>query len=72
MSQNFNVSASFHDHSVSLREVTRKDDHFQSVSFFQKCATLAIFFYLRYLISYRNLQEIIAELGVDVDHTKLS
>src|SRR5690606_35591136 len=33
----FTVSASCHDHSVSLREVKRNDDHFQRVSFSQKC-----------------------------------
>ena len=28
----------------------------------------AVFFYLRYAVSYRDLEEILAEWGVNVDH----
>jgi transposase-like protein len=28
----------------------------------------AVFFYVRYAVSYRDLEEIMAERGVDVDH----
>ena len=32
----------------------------------------AVFFYVRYTVSYRDLEEIMAERGVQVDHTTLS
>lgn len=32
----------------------------------------AVFFYLRYPVSYRNLEEIMEERGVDVDHATLN
>jgi putative transposase len=32
----------------------------------------AIFFYLRYPVSYRDLEEILEERGVDVDHGTLN
>lgn len=32
----------------------------------------AVFFYLRYPVSYRDLQEILAERGITVDHTTLN
>ena len=32
----------------------------------------AVFFYVRYGISYRNLEEIMAERGVSVDHATLN
>ncbi|MCI1003006.1 IS6 family transposase [Ochrobactrum sp. C6C9] len=32
----------------------------------------AVFFYVRYSVSYRDLQEIMAERGVDVDHATLN
>ncbi len=32
----------------------------------------AVFFYVRYAISYRDLEEIIAERGVQVDHATLN
>ncbi len=32
----------------------------------------AVFFYVRYPVSYRDLQEIMAERGVDVDHATLN
>ena len=32
----------------------------------------AVCFYLRYLVSYQDLQEIMAERGVDVDHATLN
>ncbi|SIT16507.1 IS6 family transposase [Paracoccus saliphilus] len=40
---------------------------------YQKSVILfAIFFYLRYLVSYRDLEEIMAERGVKVDHATLN
>ena len=30
-----------------------------------------VFFYMRYPVSYRDLQEILAERGIDVDHARL-
>ena len=32
----------------------------------------AVFFYVRYAVSYRALQEILLERGIDVDHTTLN
>ena len=32
----------------------------------------AVFFYVRYGVSYRDLEEIMAERGVSVDHTTLN
>ena len=32
----------------------------------------AVFFYVRYAVSYRDLEEIMAERGVNVDHTTLT
>ena len=32
----------------------------------------AVFFYVRYAVSYRDLEEIMAERGVDVDHATLN
>ncbi len=32
----------------------------------------AVFFYLRYAVSYRDLEEILAEHGVHVDHATLN
>lgn len=32
----------------------------------------AVFFYVRYAVSYRNLEEIMEERGVDVDHATLN
>ena len=32
----------------------------------------AVFFYIRYAVSYRDLEEIMAERGVHVDHTTLN
>jgi putative transposase len=44
-----------------------KGDHFpKSVILF------AIFFYVRYGVSYRDLEEIMAERGVEIDHVTLN
>ena len=32
----------------------------------------AVFFYVRYAVSYRDLEEILQERGVDVDHATLN
>ncbi len=32
----------------------------------------AVYFYVRYAVSYRDLEEIMAERGVDVDHATLN
>ena len=32
----------------------------------------AVYFYVRFAVSYRDLEEIMAERGVDVDHTTLN
>lgn len=32
----------------------------------------AVFFYVRYAVSYRDLEEVVAERGVEVDHATLN
>jgi putative transposase len=32
----------------------------------------AVFFYVRYAVSYRDLEEIMAERGIEVDHATLN
>jgi putative transposase len=47
--------------------ITFKGSHFpQSVILF------AVFFYVRYPVSYRDLQEIMAERGIEIDHATLN
>lgn len=38
----------------------------------QSVILLAVFFYVRYSVSYRDLEEIMAERGVQVDHATLN
>lgn len=37
----------------------------------QQCLMLAVRWYLRYRLSYRDLEELLAEPGVEVDHVTL-
>src|SRR5690606_34238243 len=47
--------------------ITFKGSHFpKSVILF------AVFFYVRYPVSYRDLQEIMAERGIEIDHATLN
>jgi hypothetical protein len=39
---------------------------------YPKSVVLQVFFHVRYALSYRDLKEILAARGVDVDHTILS
>jgi len=45
---------------------------FKGVHFPKSVILYAVFFYVRYAVSYRDLQEIMAERGVDVDHATLN
>ncbi|MBC8719908.1 IS6 family transposase [Ochrobactrum sp. Marseille-Q0166] len=45
---------------------------FKGAHFPKSVILYAVFFYLRYPASYRDLQEIMAERGVDVDHATLN
>ena len=45
---------------------------FKGVHFPQEIILYAIFFYVRYSVSYRNLEEIMEERGVKVDHATLN
>lgn len=47
--------------------VSFKDKHFQG-----EVILHAVFFYVRYGVSYRDLEEILAERGVTVDHATLN
>ena len=45
---------------------------FKGVHYPKDVILFAVFFYVRYAVSYRDLEEIMAERGVDVDHATLS
>lgn len=45
---------------------------FKSVHYPKPVILHAVFFYLRYAVSYRDLEEILAERGVTVDHATLN
>ena len=45
---------------------------FKSAHYPKEVILHAVFFYLRYSVSYRNLEEILAERGVTADHAKLN
>ena len=45
---------------------------FKGAQFPKDVILFAVFFYVRYTVSYRDLEEIMAERGVQVDHATLS
>ena len=45
---------------------------FKGVHFPKSVILHAVFFYVRYAVTYRDLQEILAERGVSVDHATLN
>ncbi len=45
---------------------------FEGTHFPNSVVLYAVFFYVRYPVSYRDLQEIMAERGVNVDHATLN
>ena len=45
---------------------------FKGTQFPKDVILFAVFFYVRYTVSYRNLEEIMAERGVRVDHATLN
>lgn len=45
---------------------------FKGVHYQQSVILYAVFFYLRHAVSYRDLEEILAERGVTVDHATLN
>jgi putative transposase len=45
---------------------------FKGIHFPKDIILYAVFFYVRYGVSYRDLAEIMQERGVKVDHTTLS
>ena len=45
---------------------------FKGAHFPKSVILYAVFFYVRYPVSYRDLQEIMAERGVQIDHATLS
>jgi putative transposase len=45
---------------------------FKGVHFPKEVILYAVFFYVRYGVSYRDLEEIIEERGVQVDHATLN
>ncbi len=45
---------------------------FKGVHYPKSVILYAVYFYVRYAVSYRDLEEIMAERGVDVDHATLN
>jgi len=45
---------------------------FKGAQFPEDIILFAMFFYVRYTVSYRDLEEIMAERGVEVDHATLN
>jgi len=45
---------------------------FKGVHYPKTVIVHAVFFYLRYAVAYRDLEEIMAERGVEVDHATLN
>uniref|UniRef100_UPI00147F6041 IS6 family transposase n=1 Tax=Ruegeria lacuscaerulensis TaxID=55218 RepID=UPI00147F6041 len=45
---------------------------FKGAQYPREVILFAVFFYVRYGVSYRDLEEIMAERGVSVDHTTLN
>lgn len=45
---------------------------FKGAHFPKEAILYAVYFYLRYSVSYRDLEEIMAERGVEVDHATLN
>lgn len=45
---------------------------FKGAHFPREAILYAVYFYLRYTVSYRDLEEIMAERGVGVDHATLN
>ena len=45
---------------------------FKGAQFPKEIILFAMFFYVRYTVSYRDLEEIMAERGVNVDHATLN
>jgi putative transposase len=45
---------------------------FKGVQFPKEVILFAVFFYVRYTVSYRDLEEIMAERGVFLDHATLN
>lgn len=45
---------------------------FKGVHYLKNVILYAVYFYVRYAVSYRDLEEIMSERGVDVDHATLN
>jgi putative transposase len=56
---------------ASSRVLTVSDD-FKGSHYPKSVILYAVFFYVRYGVSYRDLEEIMEERGVDVDHATLN
>ncbi len=60
------------DYCVRGQRVGRKMIGFKGVHYPRAVILNAVFFYVRYAVSYRDLEEILAERGVFVDHATLN
>jgi putative transposase len=56
---------------ASSRALTVSDD-FKGSHYPKSVILYAVFFYMRYGVSYRDLEELMEERGVDVDHATLN
>jgi putative transposase len=57
---------------IIKESVKRMSVEFEGVHFPRSIILHAVFFYVRYPVSYRELQEILAERGIAVDHATLN
>ena len=55
----------------STRRVAVPGSEFAGFRFPPEVITLAVRWYLRYSLSYRDVEELLAERGIEVDHTTL-
>ena len=47
------------------------DKHFKNYEFPKAIILQAVYWYLRYALSYRDIEELMAERGIEVDHATL-
>jgi putative transposase len=62
------LAASFSQHSNSMIDLIS----FKGAQYPKPVILYAVYFYVRFPVSYRDLEEIMAERGVDLDHATLN
>lgn len=61
------LAASFSEHGNSMIDLIS----FKGAQYPKSVILYAVYFYVRFPVSYRDLEEIMAERGVDLDHANL-